>query len=174
MTFHGVGGTPNTRSIEHLRLTRMTPASNRMSWTGSYEYYAWYLLLFPPGGAWTGHTWFVIVAPGQPDSWRFEHGRQYPWLFFQADGEDTWRLQARNLGLNPEKPDHFYPSGYSASEVAGLIDDLRSAPGVDREDLKDFLRAVIELPYDTTRSDRVNEYEHRRLREFLAELEAGR
>lgn len=54
----GVMMDPRTVAVENVRLVHMTSEKNQMFWTGSYDYFLWYLVFFPPGGAWQGWTWF--------------------------------------------------------------------------------------------------------------------
>lgn len=169
----GVAMDPRTSSVENVRLVHMTRENNRMLWTGSYDYLVWYLVLFPPGGAWQGWTWFRIVAPDQPGEWEFQRGDGYPWEICRGS-DGTSRIQAKNNGEFRDPSANNLSSGLAAlRDVAAHLEDLRNSDPrcVPRADPRDFLTVVLWnsnlVPHA---SRRWVEDEQKRVRAFLDEL----
>ncbi len=169
----GPFGWPSTFGRSQVRLFHMTPETPTMTWTGSYDWYLWYLIVLPPlGGAWNGWTHFVLVAPGGTGRWEFEQGSEYPWEFQQDPADGSWRARARNEAPKREEltgeATQVRTPAWVIWEVSQRIEDLRAADPalVRREDLKSFLRVVLENSRGYERCGGSQD----QVREFLEEL----
>lgn len=143
---HGLTMSPERKSIDEVRLHRMTPSSNVMTFPGSYEVYLWYLLLIlPPGGAWQGDAYFTIVAPGKTGQWMCKgtFGARDE-LMYKDPGTSQWKVLVINREIRENQDFDYAPLPEDVPEQ--VLTMLAGSPEVRSDDWKAFYTALKSRP----------------------------